>query len=93
MKILLVEDDANLREVTQRSLEKERYVEMCIRDSNQIIFDVLSNALHASRILKMSASYQDSLRSMLTVSYTHRHRSRKTWKSWSALRTLRMCGR
>ena len=26
MKILLVEDDANLREVTQRSLEKERYV-------------------------------------------------------------------
>ena len=32
---------------------------------NQIIFDVLSNAVHASRILKMSASYQDSLRSML----------------------------
>ena len=26
MKILLVEDDTNLREVTQRSLEKERYV-------------------------------------------------------------------
>lgn len=26
MKILLVEDDANLREVTRRSLEKERYV-------------------------------------------------------------------
>lgn len=26
MKILLVEDDINLREVTQRSLEKERYV-------------------------------------------------------------------
>ena len=25
-EILLVEDDANLREVTQRSLEKERYV-------------------------------------------------------------------
>lgn len=36
----------------------------CTMD-NQIIFDVLSNALHASRILKMSASYQDSLRSML----------------------------
>ena len=32
MKILLVEDDANLREVTQRSLEKERYVvENCCR--------------------------------------------------------------
>ena len=36
----------------------------CTMD-NQIIFDVLSNALHASRILKMSASYQDSLQSML----------------------------
>ena len=36
----------------------------CTMD-NQIIFDVLSNALHASRILKMSAYYQDSLQSML----------------------------
>ena len=26
MKILLVEDDVNLREVVQRSLEKERYI-------------------------------------------------------------------
>ena len=26
MKILLVEDDVNLREVIQRSLEKERYI-------------------------------------------------------------------
>lgn len=36
----------------------------CTMD-NQIIFDVLSNALHASQILKMSPAYQDSLRTML----------------------------
>ena len=28
MKILIVEDDADLREITTRSLEKERYVVM-----------------------------------------------------------------
>lgn len=32
MKILLVEDDANLREVTRRSLEKERYVVEAVPD-------------------------------------------------------------
>lgn len=36
----------------------------CTMD-NQIIFDVLSNALQASQILNMSPAYQDSLRSML----------------------------
>lgn len=36
----------------------------CTMD-NQIIFDVLSNALEASKILKTSVAYQDSLKSML----------------------------
>ena len=46
----------------------------CTMD-NQIIFDVLSNALHASIILKMSASYQDSLRSMLKMCIRDRIRT------------------
>lgn len=36
----------------------------CTMD-NQIVFDVLSNALEASKILNAPASYQDSLKSML----------------------------
>ena len=38
MKILLVEDDANLREVTQRSLEKERYVVEIAADYRTALF-------------------------------------------------------
>lgn len=47
MKILLVEDDANLREVTQRSLEKERYVVEIAADYR--------TALQKMRIMIMTA--------------------------------------
>ena len=40
MKILLVEDDANLREVTQRSLEKERYVVEIAADYRTALWDM-----------------------------------------------------
>ena len=46
MKILLVEDDANLREVTQRSLEKERYV--VDEETKWIVEKIFELAYHGS---------------------------------------------
>ena len=34
MKLLIIEDEASLRELMQRSLEKERYVVECAPDFN-----------------------------------------------------------
>ena len=53
MKILIVEDDADLREITTRSLEKERYVVSQAPDYRQMIICpnlfIWPNFMHVSR--------------------------------------------
>ena len=40
MKILIVEDEPSLRELIQRSLEKERYVEETAGDFNSALYKI-----------------------------------------------------